>query len=98
MKTKQSAAVVINEKDNVATAIREIKAGSRAMVMAGGEMREVEVKNDIRFLHKLAMRDIKEGETVIKYGQSIGEATAAILKGEHVHVHNLRSLRGRAQD
>lgn len=96
METEQSAAVVINEEDNVATAIREIKAGDRVMVV-GGVRSEVEVKNHIRFLHKFAIRDIKKGETVTKYGQSIGEATADILEGEHVHIHNLRSLRGHAK-
>jgi len=41
--------------------------------------------------HKLAARDIAEGEKVLKYGMPIGVATRAIAKGEHVHVHNMRS-------
>lgn len=41
--------------------------------------------------HKIAARDIAEGERVLKYGMPIGVATRAIAKGEHVHVHNLRS-------
>ena len=96
MKTRQSVAIVISEIDNVATAIRELSAGDRVMVRIGEEIREVEVKDDIRFLHKFALRDIKKGQSITKYGQIIGEATRHIQEGEHVHIHNLRSLRGRA--
>lgn len=96
MKSKQSAAIVIKETDNVATALGEFKTGELVTVRIGGEEREVSVKSDIRFLHKFALEDIKKGQKIIKYGQVIGEATMDIWKGEHVHIHNLRSLRGRA--
>ncbi|WP_408646628.1 UxaA family hydrolase [Thermus sediminis] len=43
--------------------------------------------------HKLALRDIGEGETVREYGEAIGRATRPIPAGAHVHTHNLRSLR-----
>ena len=46
---------------------------------------EVNVDNG----HKYAVRDIKRGENIIKYGQPIGHALADIKKGEHVHSHNL---------
>ena len=39
--------------------------------------------------HKFALRDIKSGENIIKYGNKIGHATADIKMGEHVHSHNL---------
>lgn len=96
MKTRQSVAIVIKEKDNVATAIRELASGDRVLVRVGKEDRQVMVKSDIRFLHKFALKNIKQGQHVIKYGQSIGEAARDIQQGEHVHTHNLRSLRGRA--
>ena len=41
--------------------------------------------------HKVARRAIAPGEQIIKYGAPIGRATAAIARGEHVHVHNIRS-------
>ena len=41
--------------------------------------------------HKYALRDIKSGENVIKYGNPIGHATADITKGEHVHTHNMKT-------
>jgi altronate dehydratase len=47
--------------------------------------------------HKFALRPIASGENVIKYGEPIGETTAAIARGEHVHVHNVVSHRGRKE-
>ena len=94
METKPAAAVVISEQDNVATATRGIKAGEKVTVRVGGGENELLVKSDIRFLHKFALKDIKKGEKVLKYGTVIGEATGDIVQGEHVHVHNVRSLRG----
>ena len=44
--------------------------------------------------HKWAIRDIKEGENIIKYGCPIGHATCDISKGEHVHSHNLKTNLG----
>jgi hypothetical protein len=41
--------------------------------------------------HKIASENIKRGEHVIKYGVSIGSASVDITKGEHVHLHNLKS-------
>ncbi len=41
--------------------------------------------------HKYALRDISEGENIIKYGQPIGHATCDIKKGEHVHTHNTKT-------
>jgi (2R)-sulfolactate sulfo-lyase subunit alpha len=43
--------------------------------------------------HKVALADIKAGDTVWKYGHDIGKAIAGIAKGEHVHVHNLKTKR-----
>ena len=45
------------------------------------------------FGHKIALKDIRKGDTVLKYGQDIGKAVADIKKGEHVHVHNLKTKR-----
>ena len=51
----------------------------------------VEVREDG---HKYALRDIAEGENVVKYGMPIGHATKPIAKGEHVHVHNVKTNLG----
>ena len=48
---------------------------------------------DIPLGHKIALKDFKPGETVVKYGEDIGKVVAEIRAGEHVHVHNLKTKR-----
>jgi (2R)-sulfolactate sulfo-lyase subunit alpha len=50
-------------------------------------------KTDVPIGHKIALRDLKPGDTVIKYGQDIGRIVADVRQGEHVHVHNLKTKR-----
>lgn len=91
----EKQAVVITEKDSVAVATVDLTKGSKAKMFIGKEVVEIELKEDIKFGHKFAIKEIKKGEQVIKYGESIGTATRDILVGEHVHVHNVESDRGR---
>ncbi len=49
--------------------------------------------DDIPLGHKIALKPVAKGERVVKYGVPVGRATEAIKPGQHVHVHNLRSLR-----
>jgi len=90
---KIASAVVISEQDNVATATRNIASGEKVMISVGSKTTELFVKDNIKFLHKFATQDIRKGEKVLKYGGVIGEATRNIGQGEHVHTHNVRSLR-----
>ena len=89
--------VVVDAEDNVATAIREVEAGETVAVERGdgGEVLRFDVAEDVPFGHKLAIVDIGEGETITKYGVSIGNATEDISAGEWVHVHNVESNYGR---
>jgi len=48
---------------------------------------------DVSLGHKIALRDIEKGEKIIEYGEPIGQATKDIKKGEHVHVHNIKTMR-----
>ena len=77
----------IHENDNVAVAIEEVSAG--AAVEAGGE--KVTANMEIPAGHKIALKDIQEGEQVIKYGCPIGIAKEAIKKGDWIHVHNIKT-------
>jgi (2R)-sulfolactate sulfo-lyase subunit alpha len=43
--------------------------------------------------HKIALSEIKSGDTVLKYGHDVGRAVANIGKGHHVHIHNLKTKR-----
>ena len=50
-------------------------------------------KMDVPIGHKIALVDIKAGDTILKYGQDIGKAVVDIGKGEHAHVHNIKTKR-----
>lgn len=86
---------VVDGIDNVATAIREVSADETVEVQVGDETRTIDVSEDVNFGHKLAVTDIPLGETIYKYGKSIGNATEDISAGEWVHVHNVESNYGR---
>lgn len=80
----------IESKDNVATALTELKIGA---VHLRGDAKEptIEAMEDISVGHKIALRDIKEGEEIFKYATVIGKATRDIPKGTWVHLHCMRS-------
>lgn len=80
----------INSNDMVAVALTQLTAGS--VVHVTGADSSVTLTEDISMGHKVALRNISKGESVIKYGFSIGQATADIKEGSHVHTHNLRTL------
>jgi altronate dehydratase small subunit len=87
--------IAVESADNVATAIREVDADETVTVDVGNESLTVEMREDVRFGHKLALERITEGETVRKYGLSIGNASQDIDPGEWVHTHNVESNYGR---
>ena len=89
-------AIKNHDEDNVATIFGDVKSGDRIDVIdKAGNTSELVVKNDIPYGHKAALTVIKKGEQVTKYGEEIGVATKEITVGEHVHVHNIDSIRGR---
>jgi len=83
--------LLLHPEDDVALAIIELSAGQAIDL----EDRIVVVREPIPAGHKLSVRSIGLGDVVTKYGQPIGRATANIAQGNHVHTHNLESLRGR---
>jgi altronate dehydratase small subunit len=87
-KTGNAKAVVLSTKDNVATAIKSLKAGTSIAVEIESRAENVRLATDIPMGHKFALKDIEAGEAVTKYGEAIGQSTRKILRGEHVHVHN----------
>ena len=85
------AAIVIAAADNVATALEPIAAGQ--MITAGAST--VVAAEPIPRGHKIALRAIRAGDVVTKYGSPIGTASSEIAAGAHVHTHNVASARGR---
>ncbi len=88
-------AIVLSEKDNVATCIQEIEAGTGVDVRHGETVRNVTALVNIPFGFKIAVADIAKGDHIKKYGESIGLASSDIAAGEMVHIHNLEGARGR---
>lgn len=82
---------MISERDNVATALQRLEAG---LTLAVGGL-EVKVAELIPPGHKIALRPIRAGEPIVKYGSPIGTASMDINAGAHVHTHNVASARGR---
>jgi (2R)-sulfolactate sulfo-lyase subunit alpha len=88
--------LVHSRKDNVGVVVVE-------GLEAGADMLCVITENDADFRlaakqaapigHKIALVDLKSGDTIVKYGEDIGRAIADIGKGEHVHVHNIKTKR-----
>ena len=84
-------AFVISSKDNVATALSAIPGGE--VHLLGDRMSDsVQAVTEIPKGHKIALRDIAEGEDIVKYGITIGRATCAIPAGSWVHLHVMKSI------
>ena len=88
--------IVHDENDSVGVVTVEgLKAGAaiKGWVMDQDKLMDITIKNDIPIGHKLAIKDLREGDTVVKYGVDIGKAVAGIAVGEHLHVHNVKTKR-----
>ena len=88
--------LVHDKKDTVGVVVIEgLKAGTAmtCVVTADNSTFRLTAKMDVPIGHKVALADIRKGDTVWKYGQDIGKAVANIAKGDHVHVHNLKTKR-----
>jgi len=88
--------VVHDEHDSVGVVVVEgIRAGQEleGWIMDQDKTLKVKAQQDIPIGHKLAIRALKDGETVIKYGVDIGRVVAPIKVGEHAHVHNIKTKR-----
>ena len=90
MDEKQNA-FQINREDNVAPAPAPLGAGP-GEVRGGGLPPQIGGGNQGAVGHKIALRDIRNGEDIVKYGVVIGRATADIPAGSWVHLHVMRSV------
>jgi len=88
--------LVHDRKDNVGVVVVEDLGANTDMLVV-----VTEDNSDFRLTsaeavpigHKIALCDLKVGDTVIKYGQDIGKIVAPVAKGRHVHTHNLKTKR-----
>jgi (2R)-sulfolactate sulfo-lyase subunit alpha len=82
------------EGDLVGVAVRDLDPGPvQGAYLSGPATLSVQLTEAIPLGHKLALTDITAGQEIIEYGQRVGLATKDIRRGDHVHVHNVRSAR-----
>ena len=77
--------LILDPRDNIAVCLADLAEGD---VVQQDDI-TITVKNKIPRGHKIASRPIAKDDGIIKYGERMGHATAAIAVGEHVHTHNV---------
>lgn len=82
-------AIIVDERDNVATTIHDVDGGSEVMTNRADV---IHVVDNIPRGFKIARSAIAKGDDIIKYGVSVGLALSDIKPGEIVHVHNMGNL------
>jgi|TARA_B110000977_G_scaffold152565_1_gene193738 (2R)-sulfolactate sulfo-lyase subunit alpha len=90
----QTDLIIHDEKDNVAVVVIETtKKGQdcSAWIMENDKTVKINSIAEIPLGHKIALSDLKEGDTILKYGHDIGKVVKPIKKGDHVHVHNVKT-------
>ena len=87
--------LVHDKKDTVGVAVVDVKAGEtlEGRDLATNEKLSAKALADIPLGHKIALKDFKPGDTIVKYACDIGKVVAPIKAGEHVHTHNLKTKR-----
>ncbi|GAB4143850.1 MAG: UxaA family hydrolase [Sphingomonadales bacterium] len=88
--------LVHDEKDNVGVVVVEgLTKGTEMLCVITENNHDFKLmaEQDVPIGHKIALTDLKAGDTVIKYGQDIGRMVADAPKGSHVHTHNLKTKR-----
>jgi (2R)-sulfolactate sulfo-lyase subunit alpha len=88
--------LVHSPKDNVGVVVVEgLKAGTEMLgvITETDTTLNLKAEQDIPIGHKVALRPLATGDTVMKYGEDIGKMVANVGPGQHVHVHNLKTKR-----
>ncbi len=88
--------LVHDHKDNVGVVVVEgLKAGTDMLcvVTEDNSSFRLTARQDVPIGHKVALKDLREGDTAIKYGQDIGLMKGPAAQGDHVHTHNLKTKR-----
>ena len=88
--------VVHDKADSVGVVVVETVEANTEMtgwVMETDETITITALDSIPIGHKVALAEILEGATILKYGHSIGKTGSLIGKGNHVHTHNLKTTK-----
>jgi (2R)-sulfolactate sulfo-lyase subunit alpha len=86
--------LVHDEKDSVGVVVVDVKPGDlEGRALDTNKTVKARALMEIPLGHKLALKDLKVGDTVYKYGCDIGKVVAPVKAGEHVHIHNIKTKR-----
>ena len=86
--------IIHDDKDNVGVVVIDSTIKDQeysCWIMESDKTEKIQSINNIPLGHKIALKDFKEGDTILKYGHDIGKVVASIKKGDHVHVHNVKT-------
>ena len=86
--------IIHDDNDNVGVVVIDSTKKNReysCWIMESDKTVKIQSINNIPLGHKIALKDFKEGDTILKYGHDIGKVVASIKKGDHVHVHNVKT-------
>ena len=86
--------IIHDDKDNVGVVVIDSTTKNQeysCWIMESDKTVKIQSINNILLGHKIALKDFKEGDTILKYGHDIGKVVASIKKGDHVHVHNVKT-------
>ena len=86
--------IIHDDKDNVGVVVIDLTKKDQeycCWIMESDKTVKIQSINNISLGHKIALKDFKVGDTILKYGNDIGKVVASIKKGDHVHVHNVKT-------
>ncbi|MFX0132706.1 MAG: UxaA family hydrolase [Candidatus Hodarchaeota archaeon] len=79
--------IIMNSEDNCATALATISKDAEIEINGNS----IKLNEDIEIAHKIALKDLKKGDLIKKYGEIIGIAIIDIKAGDWIHTHNITS-------
>ena len=86
--------IIHDDNDNVGVVVIDSTKKNQeysCWIMENDKTVKIQSINNIPLGHKIALKDFKEGDTILKYGHDIGKVVASIKKGDNVHVHNVKT-------
>ena len=84
--------IIVHPNDDVAVVTKSISKGEDVTYRFDGKEVTIKATDNIPTYHKIAIKNIKKGNNILKYGEVIGYATADIEIGNHIHTQNLSDL------
>ena len=87
--------LIHDDHDDVGVAVRDLQAGESVTGVYQKSFKDTEVtlRDIVPLGHKVALKDLNQGDQIIEYNEVIGRAVVPINKGDHVHIHNIKSVR-----